>query len=455
MESNNINSINQGKIRNVIPRKSVKSEHIMMNITDSFNRGEPSEDSPIDIRNAAWSLFQKTPIEVAWSYDTEGHVSNPPIAGPDGTVVAVNDKGEVFALDGKNGNKIWKQRIKGEPSTPVMDSSGRIFIGNNNGKIFAYDGKTGKKLWESATSGYGKPTVVPESPTVGADGTVYVGSNDMKVVALDGETGNKKWEFKTDDAIVSPPVAAPNGTVYAGSLNGKVFAIDGKKGDLKWKYQTDGNIMKSSPRVGSDGTLFIMSNKIGNTGKLYALGEKTKKGFWGTKKEGEKLWELEFECIAGCSPALGFDDTLYISDNNSKVRAIDGKTGEEKWSCKTGGALSFSPSVDSCGNVFVSSNNGNTYAIDGKSGGKQWEIKAYNLDKIDINVLSSPCAAPDGTVYVGSKDGNVYALRKPKPPVMPEEDDKRTPGIEKGKGFVDIGGVKLPVRNTKDHWGEE
>ena len=78
--------------------------------------------------------------------------------------------------------------------------------------------------------------------------------------------GTVLWEFITGDVVASSPAIGSDGTVYVGSVDQKLYAINGKTGVKLWEFET-GNFVLSSPAIGSDGTVYVGSYDK----KLYAI----------------------------------------------------------------------------------------------------------------------------------------------------------------------------------------
>jgi outer membrane protein assembly factor BamB len=67
-----------------------------------------------------------------------------------------------------------------------------------DGKLYAINGKNGVKLWEFETGG-----TVYSSPAIGPDGTVYVGSWDKKLYAIKTDSkglAKSPWPMRGQNA---------------------------------------------------------------------------------------------------------------------------------------------------------------------------------------------------------------------------------------------------------------
>lgn len=59
-----------------------------------------------------------------------------------------------------------------------------------------------------------------------------------------------QWNFTTGNIVQSSPAVGSDGTVYFGSSDKNVYAVDGATGALKWKFTCKGWVY-SSPAIGA------------------------------------------------------------------------------------------------------------------------------------------------------------------------------------------------------------
>jgi outer membrane protein assembly factor BamB len=118
-------------------------------------------------------------------------------------IIVGADNGMVYALKGEQDLPIlWtfstgSDPIAGSPSIAMMNDnpSPDVLIGSGSGELFALDGLDGFKIW-SFTAGSAIAST-PASADVTGDGTpdVCFGAYDNLVRMLDGETGDEIWEY--------------------------------------------------------------------------------------------------------------------------------------------------------------------------------------------------------------------------------------------------------------------
>jgi outer membrane protein assembly factor BamB/serine/threonine protein kinase len=199
-----------------------------------------------------------------------------------------------------------------------------------------------------------------------------------------------KWSYPTGDLVLSSPAIGSDGTVYVGSSDKKLYAIN-PDGSLKWSYTT-GDEIYSSPAIGSDGTVYVGSYD----GKLYAI-----------NPDGSLKWSFHTGDCVSSSPAIGNDGTVYVGSLDMKLYAIN-PDGSLKWSYPIKwdpftGNVSSSPAIGKDGTVYVGSYDEKLYAIN-PDGSLKWSFPT------GFWVMSSPAIGSDDTVYVGSCDEKLYAI---------------------------------------------
>ena len=193
-----------------------------------------------------------------WAFTTEGDVSATPAV--DGAKVYVPDwAGNLYAIDRKTGQQVWKVKIADVTGVPfdkaratpalagdkvIIGTQGSVLVpgGAPGGKVLAFNKDTGALVW-STTADDHPAAIITQSATVFAN-RVYVGVASLEealaafvpgyplsfrgsMVALDLDTGAILWKTYT----------APTG--YTGNaVWGSSPAIDTKRGQL---YIATGN----------------------------------------------------------------------------------------------------------------------------------------------------------------------------------------------------------------------
>ena len=286
----------------------------------------------------------------------------------------------------------------------------------------------GTLKWRFTFSRAKRPDVLSDlasEPVVGSDGTIYAASIDYRrsthafsghLFALNPD-GTQKWQFDTTDFLsageegeTSPAIGA-DGTIYVGGREissdilrreagadsnalGFLYAIN-PNGILKWKFATGKKAdFSASPMIGSDGAIYFGSGD----GNLYAI-----------NPDGKLRWKCAVGHMRYCSPAIGYDGTIYVDSNGDSDLYAVAPNGALKWRFKADGPVTSSATIGADGTVYVGvvrlthEQTGRLCAIN-PNGRLKWEFtseKAY---------FSNPAIGADGVVYAYSDHGSLYAV---------------------------------------------
>ncbi len=263
------------------------------------------------------------PFRKVWRFTQRPLLEFPPIY-VGGTLYAVNNNANAFALDAKTGKVLWERKIGELNASSPAYYKHRLYIVNlEPGHIVKLDAKTGRVIWKRSLPGRAE-----SSPLV-LDNTVYFGCENGELFALSTVTGKVRWSTQLNGAIKSAP-AYFGGKLFVGDYGGYMNAVDAKSGRLVWQS-------------GSLGPGF------GGSGAFYS------------------------------TPAVAYG-RVYDGNNDGRVYSFDTTDGTLAWTYSTGGYVYSGPAVantrHSPPTVFVGSFDGNVYAIGAKDGNLRWSRPA-------------------------------------------------------------------------------
>jgi outer membrane protein assembly factor BamB len=263
------------------------------------------------------------PFRKLWRYTERPLLEFPPIY-VGGTLYAVNNNANAFALDANTGKVLWERQIgRLNASSPVY-SKHRLYIVNlEPGHIVKLDAKTGKEIWKRSLPGRAE-----SSPLV-IGRTVYFGCENGELFALSTVNGNVRWSTPLGGAIKAAP-AYYGGKLFVGDYGGHMNAVDAKSGRLVWQSGS-------------------LGPGLGASGQFYS------------------------------TPAVAYG-RVYAGNTDGRVYSYDSGDGALAWSYSTGGYVYSSPAVANTKHVrptvFIGSFDGNVYALDAKDGSLRWERPA-------------------------------------------------------------------------------
>lgn len=467
--------------------KLKKADSLAIDMTDSFNRIEPAQVTPVDPKKAAElkmaystdALFRRTTRtpEERWRIDLgkAGKINNySPVLRDDGIYVNAAGKTSRISYDGK---VEWSVNTKTTGfSEPAFDSQGNLYIiGGEN--LISLD-KDGKTRWETKIGEYKKSC--SHSPLVAHDNKIYIIDDDHVISCRDTD-GNVKWSIKRKEAASCQPFLDQNGILHIEGTGKECQSF--KKGHVV----VDTRASNPTASIIEEASIFH-SVLIDSNSRTYGVkGDK----YCAKDGTGRLLWELPLpDDNMSSSQVKGPDGNLYLLIRNHTLMCID-PSGKENWRMK--GDQSKEPISNHFawgddGTLFVSGDGANwkLYAIN-PDGSRKWthsenesvgrikvggdgniytaedlsKIKVFSPDKGDkkyeieekLAFGDSISVTDRGEIVAVNRDGEMFLFKKKTKGValeeaqeqLPPRRGQRAPTIVKGDDFIIIGGVKLDV----------
>lgn len=475
MDNLGIGSINTAA---KVSRRGIKSsagKNATFNMTDSFTPEAREKEAPVDLEKAARSLLSKQLAEVEWSANIGDYLQNDPVlisgeifhtigndneikafSPGDGSklwtkkikknlgvvtkkdgnavILAADWDSHINVLDLKTGNKLWKrdatiEKVNGPPISGKDDS---LYFVSGDSSIQAVDGKTGKKKWKTDLGSFIQGTI-----EAGSGDAIYI-NNETGINAIDTKSGKLKWESEQIESLNKSVVEGKNDTLVYTCHYGKVGAIDAGTGKAKWVSEMKGELVNESPVICPDGTVLVA---VMNKDRIFAFDGETGASKWTiNSKDGEKGKKM-----LTFPPAFDREGRIIVGDTAGRVCAIDTETGKEAWGYETGGGMVFGkPVLSPKGLIYANDTDGNLHALDSENGKPVWKC-SFRKKRFTSPII----LGKDGLIYSSTHEGEIFGIKGPEykeKPVTPEEAQKLS--IESGKGFVNIGGVKLKKQGS-------
>ena len=501
---NNMNatfSANQGKS---IP---LKSKGAGINTTDSFKPSLKSATSPIDLKEAA-KIFSKKAEEIPnikWEFQAneKTRFTTKPVFMEDGSLLVKCFDMKLYSVNPKDGSKNWEFRTGTfSYNSPVMGNDNMIFADSGKANLSGIDGKTGTKVWEKEVGGN-----IHCPPIIGPDGNVYISNGyycnligfdpktgDEKkkievgrhstllrgitdegiavmikdsslVVGIDIESGEQKWEHSVGPELTGgKSTYSPDGCLYTASRDGDLTGIDGKTGKVKWRFNTASFEKKNAKvfTIAAVGTVTKAVNRelldrppsviqdpvIGKDGKVYFYDERSVL-FAMDSDTGKPAWIYDSTQEITTNPFVSDNGEVFVGNEKSEVVKLDAKTGKEIWKAKLLDKPIGQPVVTDDNVIFINTEHGHTARLSTETGRV---LRSYNTPGRDLKMAVLP--GEGNQVVVGDEDGKIICIGREKhyekvPEVDSSQETNKNLKIEKGKEFVDIGGVKLKIKKEE------
>ena len=207
---------------------------------DYFQSTPVVEDTSIYFGSGGYIMaVSLTDGYMKWSYQTGDVVHTRPALSK-GRLYAGSFDGNLYSIDTRTGNLVWKFKTTGHnffPKGEVMGNpvvaGGMVFVGARDYNLYALEMKGGYCNWmKQFPKGWALPVTVNDS-------VVYVGtSDDHQLFAYDIRTGSEIWKTNVGFNILGG-CAIGSKIGYFGTLAGKVHGIDLKTGKIIWTIELD------------------------------------------------------------------------------------------------------------------------------------------------------------------------------------------------------------------------
>jgi len=162
----------------------------------------------------------------------------------DGRIFVTTFNNQLFVLDVRNGELLWKHKgfeesagILGGASPAISGSM--VVVPYTSGEIFGILANNGRIVWSYALASSRRSDVISSladirgNPVIDRD-WVFAVSHSGRIVALDMKSGAKIWE-KEIGGIQTPWVAGAY--IYLLTTNNELLCLSREKGDIVWVLQ--------------------------------------------------------------------------------------------------------------------------------------------------------------------------------------------------------------------------
>lgn len=250
---------------------------------------------------------------------------NPPVVG-DGKVYTLTTDHEIVALEAESGKELWTRELEvTEEDLNVAGGlayvGGSLYVTLGTGQVYALDGAEGQNLWMYDT---GAP--VRSAPTV-AEGKIFVVSHDNKLHALSSVDGTLLWQHSgIEESIALLGGASPavsEGVVVVPYSSGELYALSATTGKYMWHEAL-------SFRVGADPASALVdaeSSPVIVGDMVYAVNHQGRLSAFDLKS-GRRIWSRE---LSSTQMPWVSGNMIYVVTDVNELVAVHRQTGAIKW----------------------------------------------------------------------------------------------------------------------------
>ncbi len=295
-----------------------------------------------------------TELESKQKYVDDTAIKGVGMAMEGGTIYATTGFGVVYAVNAEDGNIIWQKDMHTLLRIAPVIAAGKILIQSVDNKFYALDVKNGDKLWEYDIAMENTTMIGGSSPAYSPSLDVVVtGFSNGELQAFNGTIGTPLWS----DTLISQRQAysstylhtikaAPivdGGRVYALGRSNVMAAIDMRTGTRIWEKAIGGT---NTPLLAGN-TIYVITDKQ----ELVALNKADGRILWaknidfGDKEESDRIF----------APIM-IDSRLIVALSNGDVLFYDPKSGELIERLDTDEKLNAAPIAANGYVLFVTAN---------------------------------------------------------------------------------------------------
>jgi outer membrane protein assembly factor BamB/predicted MPP superfamily phosphohydrolase len=333
-------------------------------------------------------------VKTIWQYEDKFDIGAG-TAVKNNLVIATNTEGLIYALDVKDGRKMWAFKTNGKIySTPAIILN-YVVVASTDSVVYCLNPNDGRLVWRYKTS---MPVVA--SPAI-HNGIVYLGASDGHFRAIQLKDGKLLWDFsKVKDFVMTKPLVY-NGKVYFGSWGNEFYALDATSGRFAWKWNdTSNNRMFSSAScrpVATKGKVFIVAPDQYMT----AFNASSGNVLWRQKMPEVKVRE---------SMGLSADSSMvYVKTTDGRLYSIStaaaGMQSNSVINLQLGYDIAAAPIIEDKGIIYVPSNAGVVTAVDMQAVKILWKYKTSNSQVTGIIPYAKD------KVIVSTVDGKISCLQ--------------------------------------------
>jgi len=278
---------------------------------------------------------------------SSGVISGPSVA--QGHIVVGTDSSNVIALKESDGSELWRSSVSSDALAKPVITHNKVLAKTIDGNLYAFDLSSGKQLWLSEHGAPGLVLKASSAPVMVDNNVAVVGYSDGKMDAVDVQTGQVLWQrgiaYATGASDVerlvdidADPIVQGN-IVLLASYQGYVGAMSLSDGQFIWRKpaSTYTNI------VVKGNTLYMSdSNDV-----IWAI----------NKQNGRVNWKQSELKARGLTEPVLMGDRLIVGDKTGMLHVLSTQTGEFVSRTQLNGAITVTPSVAD-NNVYVLTANG-------------------------------------------------------------------------------------------------
>lgn len=279
------------------------------------------------------------------------------LAYGDQKIFLTNGYNELYAMDYKTGELLWKKTLPGPSQIAPTVLDGRVYVLTIDNSLQAFSTHDGSPVWEYSAVSEGTGVIGGASPAANRE-VVIAAFSSGEIAALRVENGATAWTESLDTVgrfgglgSIADIKAAPvldKGLLIAMNYSGRMAAIDLRSGRRIWQRDIGG---ENVPWVAGD-TIFAVTSE----NNLVALNRKTGLIYWIKQLQAYRDPDDKDDPVQWQGPILAGGRLLLVS-SYGRVIEVSPEDGELLTAWETGRDISVPPTLAG-GRLYLISDNG-------------------------------------------------------------------------------------------------
>ena len=333
--------LNRDKYKNVFEDKNIFP---LANETERLDSKLDKVENITNILNAkSYNTTNPSldyPLEKIWQIDTDQNINseNPFLSEPiiiSSHLYLVNNEGVVFKISINNGKIIWKKNIFNDLDNTIIGTpsiSGNIsnqgdvtiYVNSGYNEVLAINGNNGDVIWKKTHNLPFRGGI-----TVSKD-ILLISDFAGNFLCINNKNGEINWNILLGSDYNSVytnarPIVAKNKIIVPGT-GGTFFVISVETGNVLWTDNLSSN--KQLPKIFHAGD--IVANPLFKNGVIYLVSQSGNISAFDINTSQE-LWNLP---IGGFETPTLSGKTIFINGNMGLLTAIDINSGKVRWTKK-------------------------------------------------------------------------------------------------------------------------
>ena len=250
------------------------------------------------LRSGAVIALDRETGKTVWTIDLE----TPGALAIEDGVIFVEGGGQVHAVQGSGGTRLWNVPLGGRLIAPLAVFGGMLVALVEPGHVKAFRTSDGQQLWQRTLNSTSKTAAIALDAA-----SVYVATGS-RLTRIDRADGATRWEVDLAGTLGALTLGPDR--VFVGSSDKVFYALQPEKGRVEWRWKLGGDAIGA---VWQDGVVYVTA--VDNL--LRAL----------RSDGGNQIWvhKLTTRSIA---PPSAFGGIVVVSGRNLGLSTLNALTGE-------------------------------------------------------------------------------------------------------------------------------